>query len=184
MSEMSVVRGRNLLPLRILTVLAIGLLVGCRQANDAGSTPPQGTSVGELDIHAPEDVKNYLNGYISTVNGAIPAEPRDADHAVAIPAGQDALLEGWFVYGDGASSGIVMDEVFGLIDGKSVKADAVNRPDVSAHFKNEKVIRSGYRLRLAPKEFGSGVKRVDMIGRVKKDGTLYRFPQPIFLSFP
>jgi hypothetical protein len=48
-------------------------------------------------------------------------------------------------------------------------------------FNNTDLADSGYRLQIDPDLLGPGLKRIDMIGRTKRNGKLHRFKQPLYL---
>jgi hypothetical protein len=158
----------------------IGLMAGFGVASlRPGHAALTGT-IKDLGIGSAADIEPDLIGYISTVNGIAVSGPGDADHPVQVPVGQDAVVEGWFDYGE-AATGVALEEVFGVVDSKLIKAETVSRPDVSDHFKNAKLVNSGYRLDISQRMLEGGPKRIDMIGRTTQNGKLHRFGQPLYL---
>jgi hypothetical protein len=180
MSVQAEVSSNKGLFLGIVIGLVVGLSVGFGVSSLRQPAGKQMAMVKDLGVNNPESVPADLYGYISTVNGSAPPEPRDKEHAVAVPAGQDAVLEGWFACGNGPAA-VAMDDVFGTVDGKLVKATMVKRPDVSKWANNPNLLNAGYRLKIDSELLQGGPKRIDMLGKVASTGTLHRFYQPIYL---
>jgi hypothetical protein len=125
------------------------------------------------------DAAGLLGGYIDLVNGVAPAQSSDPTHPLTVKTGAKVLVDGWLSFGDPAS-GITMDEVFGVINGKQIKAEPIQRPDVRDQFHSPKLVNAGFHLEIDPQLLPDGVTRVDIAGRTK-DGKTYRFPQPLYL---
>jgi hypothetical protein len=125
------------------------------------------------------DASGLLGGYIDLVNSVAPAQSSDQTHPITVKAGEKVLVDGWLMFGDPAG-GVTMDEVYGVVNGKQIKADPIQRPDVSGQFHNPKLANAGFHLDIDPNLLPDGVTRIDIMGRTK-DGKVYRLPQPLYL---
>jgi hypothetical protein len=121
-----------------------------------------------------------LGGYIDLVNGVAPPQPNGPDRPVSVKSGAKSVVQGWLVFGGGQTA-VTMDEVYGTINGKQIKAATADRPDVRDALHNPKLINSGFILEIDPQLLSDGPTRIDIIGRTK-DGKLYRFPQALYLA--
>jgi hypothetical protein len=125
------------------------------------------------------DASGLLGGYIDLVNSVPPAQSSDPTHPITVKAGEKVLVDGWLMFGDPAG-GVTMDEVYGVVNSKQIKAEPIQRLDVSSQFHNPKLAHAGFHLDIDPKLFPDGVTRIDIMGRTK-DGKVYHLPQPLYL---
>jgi hypothetical protein len=123
-----------------------------------------------------------LGGSIDLVNAApvSPAQLGDPSHPLTVNSGGPVVIEGWLSLGDPVSTA-PPDEVDALLNGVEVKADVVQRPDVSGAFHNPRMDRSGFRLTLPPGDLPPGVTRVEILGLTRTDGRFHRYRQSIYL---
>jgi hypothetical protein len=136
----------------------------------------------ESQAHPPaaSPVAGDLTGYFDLVNGVAPPQPTDPAHPATVKSGAGAVVEGWLILGPPPSA-VTMDEVYAVLNGKEIKAEIVERPDVTSQLNNPKLSKAGFRLGVDPQMLSGGVARLDVMGRAK-DGKLYRFPQPLYLQ--
>jgi hypothetical protein len=153
-------------------ILATGL---CVVSLACQSSKPQG-QVTQVSV---SDASGLLGGFIDLVNGVAPSQSSDPTHPITVKAGEKVLVDGWLMFGDSAS-GVTMDEVYGVVNGKQIKAEPIQRPDVSGQFHNPKLANAGFHLDIDPTLLPDGVTRIDIMGRTK-DGKIYRLPQPLHL---
>jgi hypothetical protein len=127
-----------------------------------------------------EIASGNLGGYIDLVDGVAPPQPTSPQNPAIVKSGAKSVVQGWLVFGEGQAA-ITMDEVEATVNGKPIKAAIAQRPDVRDALHNPRLINSGFILEIDPGLLPSGVNRLDIAGRAK-DGKVYRFPQPLYIS--
>jgi hypothetical protein len=118
-------------------------------------------------------------GNVDVINDIGRPQFWDEQHPVPIKSATTLMLEGWFAE---RSDGRAFDEMYAVVDGRLIRAIAYARPDVSAAHNNPRLNRSGFHVEIGSKNLSKGVMRIDLIGVIKEDGAVYRFPDSIYVE--
>jgi hypothetical protein len=117
-------------------------------------------------------------GNIDSINDIqAPATLPDAQNPLPIHPATGVMLAGWLAE---RADGLAFDELYAVVDGRPIRVPVEQRIDVGTFYKNPNLDRSGFRVQIAAKEFKAGLTRVDLVGVLNKDHSLYRFPNPLY----
>jgi hypothetical protein len=129
-----------------------------------------------------ENKLGVLDGFIDSINGPVKELPDDPSRPLRIAPAEPVVIIGW-LSDRGPAGAIALDEVFGLVDGKPVKAEIVSRPDVSSQFHNAALANCGFRLKIDSPSNATGILKVEIEGRTKGNRLFHQYPHPIYLAF-
>ena len=57
------------------------------------------------------------------------------------------------------------------------------RPDVAAYYKNPALDLSGFRIQIDAQKVKKGIQKIDLIGVMNPDQTIYRLNLPVWVDF-
>lgn len=140
-----------------------------------------GTLTAHFHISSVAEIDNLLSGHFDRVDGNQIEHLNDPKLAMRVAAPLGCIVEGWVASGDFATAR-PMDEVYAVVDGVLVKAQIVPRPDVVEHWKNPALNNSGYRVYLDSTVLRPEVQAVELIGYIREEKKLYRFPGTLYLE--
>jgi hypothetical protein len=123
-----------------------------------------------------ESMRQTQTGSLDLLNGAPIPTDNNAQHPVRIGRSQRIDVQGWMITPDGQSA---MNQVIVLYPGGRLVADLAARPDVAAHFNNQKLLSSGFRFDVAPNTLRPGLATFDVVG--VSGGKFYRFAKTLFM---
>jgi hypothetical protein len=123
-----------------------------------------------------DSIPDTQGGNFDRINAtAIPADNSE-QNPFHVPRSKNNAVQGWMITPDGQS---VMDPVIVIYPGGRLNAKSDTRPDVAAHFNNQKLLSSGFRFDLKPNTLPLGLQTVDVVGM--SGGQYYRFAKTLYL---
>jgi drug/metabolite transporter (DMT)-like permease len=115
-------------------------------------------------------------GSFDLLNGQPIPTANDPQHPFHVSRVANIAVQGWMISADGTSA---MDQVYAVYPGGRSTAKTEPRPDVAAHFNQQKLLSSGFRFDLPPGSLGLGLQTVDAVGVT--GGQFYRFARTLYL---
>jgi hypothetical protein len=155
----------------------------CTASGSPADSPINGNDRDSFEnrfqLKSPSMIAKLSLGSIDRINDIQnPKTLPDEQHPLPIESASGLMLEGWLAE---SADGPAFDEVYAILDGRLIRMTIRTRPDVSAAYKNSRLDRSGFHVEIRGNALRKGVLRVDLIGLIKQDLILYRFPKPVYI---
>ena len=139
----------------------------------------ESTFRSEFHVVSPAAITKMSVGNIDVIHdGHNVVTLSDEQHPLQID--RELLLEGWLA---DRSDGRAFDDVYAVIDGKIFRGTHMPRPDVGAYYKNPALDLSGFRIQIDAQKVKKGIQKIDLIGVMTPDQTVYRLNLPVWVYF-